>query len=218
MSRRSHLAFSVILLLAASASASTMAFALRLQLAASGERLHFVALPYQYVPATAEALCTDLGGSATVAEVLRWDEGTSRFVVHPCGTGLENFALAEGLAYGVRTAIGQAVDALIVGIHDPAFTYSLTPGPGSNLTWVSVPYHAALLDLGGVDGEIDAEDLCREVGEGLFAVVRWDEAASVYEAHVCGSVFGQPFLLDIGQGYGLVNADGQTVEWLPAHY
>ena len=45
----------VTLLLASAASASNMAFALRLQLGAPGrQELRFVALPYQYVPATAE--------------------------------------------------------------------------------------------------------------------------------------------------------------------
>ena len=200
----------VALLAAVTASASNMAFALRLQVGGGAQELRFVALPYQYTPDTAEDLCADLGGTTSaVAEVLRWDEPTSRFVAHPCGTGTEDFDLEEGTAYGVRNAVGEAIDALIVGRHDA----------GSSLSWVSAPYHAAIPDRAGTPGVVDAEDLCRAIGEDtVFAVVRWDETESAYTAHVCGSVFDEGFELTVGEGYGLVNAEGQDISWQPEHY
>jgi hypothetical protein len=205
-------------LCAAPASASNMAFALRLQVGGGGQELRFVALPYEYAPSTAEELCADLGESA-VAEVFRWDEAASVFVVHPCGTGAEDFTLAEGVAYGVRTVAGQAINALLVGAHDAAFTLTLAPGVGSNLSWVSPPYHAAIPDRAGILGVADAEDLCLAIGEEtVFAIVRWDETQSAYTAHVCGSVFDEGFELTVGEGYGLVNAEGQDISWQPEHY
>ena len=209
----------VVGLCAGSASPSNMAFALRVQVGGSAQELRFVALPYEYAPTTAEELCADLGGTLAVAEVQRWDEPTSRFVVHPCGTGTEDFPLAVGMAYGVRNAVGQAVDGLIVGSHDAAFTLSLTATSGSSLSWVSAPYHAAIVDLAGTPGVVDAEDLCRAIGEGtVFAVVRWDEGSGAYAAHTCGSVFDEGFPLTVGEGYGLVNAEGQAISWQPEHY
>ena len=209
----------VALLTVATTSASNMAFALRIQVGGAGQELRFVALPYEYAPATAEELCADLGGTAVVADVLGWDEPTSRFVVHPCGTGTEDFPLAEGTAYGVRNAVGQAIDEPIVGSHDAGFTLSLAATSGSSLSWVSAPYHAAIPDVAGTPGVVDAEDLCLAIGEGtVFAIVRWDETESAYTAHVCGSVFDEGFELTVGEGYGLVNAEGQDISWQPEHY
>ncbi|NOZ78700.1 MAG: hypothetical protein GXP48_05880 [Acidobacteria bacterium] len=123
------------------------------------------------------------------------------------------------MAYGVRNAVGQAIDELLVGIHDQAFAFNIAPTSGSELTWVSVPYHAAIVDLGGTPGVVDAEDLCIAIGEDdVFAVVRWDEGSQAYVAHVCGSAFDAGFPLTVGEGYGLVNAQGQTIDWQPRHY
>jgi len=209
-----------VVLLASAASASNMAFAFRVSFGGGtpGE-LRFIALPYEYAPTTAEALCADLGGMDTVAEVLRWDEATSRFVVHACGSTTQDFSLAEGMAYGVRNVAGKAIDALLVGRHDQSFTLNLAPTSGNNMSWVSPPYHMALVDLGGQEGVIDAEDLCLAIGEDtVFAVVRWDEGGGAYGVHVCGSEFDEGFALTVGEGYGLVNAEGQTISWQPAHY
>ena len=209
----------VVLLLASAASASNMAFALRLQLGGAAQELRFVALPYQYAPTTAEGLCADLGGTAAVAEVVRWDEATSQLVAHPCGTGTEDFPLAEGMAYGVRSAVGAAIDGLLVGTHDPAFAFSIAATAGSSLSFVSLPYHAAIADRGGTAGVADAEDLCLAIGSGtVFAIVRWDQGAGAYAAHVCGSVFDEGFPLTVGEGYGLANAEGQAISWTPEHY
>jgi len=69
-----------LFLLSAPLVASNMGVALRMQPTWYPQRLHFVSLPWLYIPATAEALCRDLGGSGHVSEILRWDETTSSFV------------------------------------------------------------------------------------------------------------------------------------------
>jgi len=210
----------VVGLCAATASASNMAFALRLQVGGSGQELRFVSLPYKDGPSTAEGLCADLGGTTSaVAEVLRWNEPASQFVVYQCGSTVDDFQLEKGHAYGVRTAVDEAIDALLVGSHDATFLYTLASGAGSNLSWVSVPYHAAIPDRAGAPGVVDAEDLCLAIGaDTVFAIVRWDEGSGAYTAHVCGSVFDEGFELMVGEGYGLVNAEGQDISWQPEHY
>ena len=83
-------------------SASNMGLALRMQLDSTSQPLHFISLPFLYTPATAEALCQDLGGSGNVAEILRWDGASSVFVEYACGSGAGDFALDEA-AGGMRT-------------------------------------------------------------------------------------------------------------------
>ena len=148
----------------------------------------------------------------------RWDEPTSIFVKHTCGLGTNNFTLSRGSAYGVVNASGQTIKGLLVGTHDDTFSYSIAATAGSNLTWVSVPYHQAIPDVAGSAGVVDAEDLCRSVGPAVTAVVRWDATSSAYVAYACGSVFDTPFPVNLGEGYGVINAPGQTISWQPPHY
>ncbi len=208
----------VALALAAPVAASNMAVALRVALDAQPRAFHLLSLPYLFEQTTAEGLCQELGGSGVVDAVLRWDDAASSWVTHGCGSGSSGFTLQEGTAYGVRLRPYQRIDTLLVGRHDATFSFGIAPGSGSNLSWVSLPYHVALPDAGGVAGAVDAEDLCRSVGPELFAVVRWGEGSGRYESHICGSEFGTPFVLEQGVGYGLVNADGATIQWKPPHY
>ena len=198
--------------------ASNMGLALRMQLDSTPQSLHFISLPYLYPPATAEALCQDLGGSGNVAGILRWDETSAAFVEYACGSGAGDFALEEGMGYGVRVVLYQSIDTLVVGIHDDTFEFDFAPGSGSNLHWISLPYHLALPDAGGLENVTDAEDLCLQAGPELFSVLRWNEEAGRYEAYLCGSEFAVPFELEQGVGYGLINADGETLTWQPTHY
>ncbi len=220
MSRRSVVALSVVLaiVVALPLPASNMGLALRMQLDSTSQPLHFISLPYLYTPATAEALCQDLGGSGCVSEILRWDDATSTFVEYSCGSGAGDFALEEGMGYGVRVVLYQSIDALVVGIHDDTFEFDFAPGAGANLHFISLPYHLALPDAGGQEDVVDAEDLCLQAGPELFSVMRWNEATGRFEAYLCGSEFSVPFELEQGVAYGLVNADGETFSWQPTHY
>jgi len=207
------------LFLAGVATASNMGFALNLSLPVEGSpSRHWVSLPWVYAPTTAKALCADLGGSTKVASVWRWDEASSSFVSHACTFTTDGFSLVKGVAYGVQNAPGQTVTALVVGSHDDAYTYLIAPTTGSNLTWISIPYHHDLRDQAGVSGTLDAEDLCRAIGPAVAAVVRWDAPAGVYRAYACGSELDTPFEIQLVFGYGLVNAAGQTITWQPPHF
>ena len=201
------------------AFASNMGFALSYSLPSlPSPGITWLSLPWFYAPTTAEALCQDLGGSAKIASVRRWDETTSQTVSYTCGSGIGSFSLSQALAYGVQPQSWQTVSAVIVGSHDDAYAYSIAPTTGANLTFVSIPYHQAIPDVAGQPGVVDAEDLCQSVGPSLAAVVRHDSTVGGYAAYACGSVFDTPFALELGVGYGLVNAEGQTIAWQPPHY
>ena len=207
-----------LLLLSAPLPASNMGVALRMDLESYPQRLYFISLPWLYTPATVEALCQDLGGSGHVSEILRWDDTTSSFVEYQCGSTVNDFTLEEASGYGVRVALYQSVDTLLVGRHDDSFDFDFAPGSAGNLHWVSLPYHLALPDAGGQEGLVDAEDLCLQAGPELFSVLRWNEAVEDFEAYLCGSEFSTPFELEQGVGYGLINGDGETIQWQPTHY
>lgn len=206
--------------------ASTMGFARQFDLPPSaGPSLHWISLPWSYQPQDvgtpgvldAEDLCRDLGGEETVAAVLRWDEPTSTVQEHTCGT--ENpFALDRGEGYGVRNVPGRTIRGAVVGAHDDAFAYSIPATAGSQLSWLSVPYHLRIPENHG-DLGIDAEDLCRQIGlTEVLAVVRWNAAVGAYEAYGCGSELAMPFEIVRGLAYGVINRGQQTLDWQPIHY
>lgn len=191
----------------------------------AGPNLHWISLPWDYQPIDfgtvgvldAEDLCHDLGSVGSVAGVVRWDEATSTFEEHLCGA-VDPFPLTQAISYAVRTAPGGMIIGAVAGAHDDAFGYSIPPSGGSQVTWVSVPYHLQIPENGGTL-RVTAEDLCRQIGGAeVLAILRWDEAIAAYRAYGCGSTFEAPFEIERGQGYGVVNRPGQTIDWLPLRY
>lgn len=191
----------------------------------TGPNLHWVSLPWVYEPVDvgtigtldAEDLCQDLGGEATVGSVLLWNEASSTFTEHACGAG-SPFALVEGTAYGIRNAPGATILGAVAGVHDNSFTYSIAPSGGSQLSWLSVPYHLRIPERYG-DLLVTAEDLCRQIGSSeVLAIIRWDEPSAAYHAFGCGSDLEAPFEIERGTAYGVVNRTSQTVTWQPIHY
>ena len=226
-SSRQHLApiLLVALLAAGTAAAqSTTGFKLNLSFKSSlAPTLHWLALPYLYCPTDigdpgildAEDLCQDLGDGIT--SVLRWDEVSSAFQEHLCGDP-SPFALDEGIGYGLRLQADWTFSAAITGGHDDGFAYSIAPSGGSQLTWVSVPYHvrAAGKPAGST---VTAEDICQQIGEtDVVAVLRWNGELGAYETYGCGSAFQPPFDIVRGEAYGLVNRPNQTIDWQPVHH
>lgn len=206
-----------LLLAGAPVTGGTIGFAYKLVRDPTTPARFSLSLPYVYGPGNASGLCADLG-PGTVANVRTWDEASSRFLVYACSGGANNFTLVPGRAVLVERAPGTTLNALLVGAHDGQLEFDISPTPGSNMTWVSLPYHLALPDAGGIAGVIDAEDLCLDVGAGLMAVVRWVEEEEVFAAYLCGSTLDQPFPLEVTQGYGLVNAPGEGFSWRPDHF
>ncbi|MBZ0112295.1 MAG: hypothetical protein K8J08_07545, partial [Thermoanaerobaculia bacterium] len=191
----------------------------------TGPNLHWISLPWVYEPVDvgtigtldAEDLCQDLGGVAAVGSILRWNEASSTFTEYACGAG-GPFALVEGTAYAVRNAPGATLLGAVAGVHDNSFTYSIAPSGGSQLSWLSVPYHLRIPERHG-DLLVTAEDLCRQIGSTeILAIVRWDEPSAAYQAYGCGSELDAPFEIERSTAYGVVNRAGQTITWQPIHY
>lgn len=193
--------------------------------ATGGQNLHWVSLPWVYQPEDvgtpgvldAEDLCQDLGGSATIAAVVRWNEASATFVEHTCGAA-SPFALAVGTAYALRNASGQTIRGALAGAHDNGFSYSIPASGGSQLSWLSIPYHVRIPERQG-NPIVTAEDLCRQIGVSeVFAIVRWDEPSAAFQSYGCGSELQSPFEIQRGEGYGVVNRSGQAISWQPIHY
>lgn len=203
---------------------ASMGFKQRLLLSASpSARVHWLSLPYVYEPldvgtlgvVDAEDLCQDAGEGGGVSAVLRWNEATSTIVEHLCGNP-SPFALLEGLAYGIRRLPNWSLSANLAGGHDDAFTHSIPATGGSQLSWISVPYH--IKDAGN-QSPVTAEGLCQQVGSSeVLAIVRFDSSAGSYRAYGCGSAFESPFPIAAGEGFGVINRGSQTISWQPIHY
>lgn len=214
------------LLISTPAMASTMGFTRQFDFPPSaGPSLHWIALPWKYQPQDvgtpgtldAEDLCQDLGGEATVAAILRWDEATSTFGEHLCGSG-DPFPLVLGEGYGLRNVPGQTIRGAVAGVHNDSFAYSIPVSGSSQLSWLSVPYHLRIPEKQG-DLRIDAEDLCRQIGSTeVLAIVRWDADVGAYEAYGCGSELQEPFEVVRGEAYGVINRAQETIDWQPTHY
>ena len=212
--------------IAGATQASTMGFSRQFYFPPStGLGLHWIAPPWNYQPQDvgvvgvldAEDLCQDLGGEDTIGGILRWDETTSTLVEHPCGAP-DPFPLSKGEGYGLRNVPGETILGALTGVHDDSFSYSISPSGGSQLSWLSVPYHLRVPESHG-DLRVDAEDLCRQIGPSeVLAIIRWDDQAGAYETYGCGSEFQAPFEIVRGEAYGVVNRSGQTIDWQPIHY
>ncbi|NJL29256.1 MAG: hypothetical protein HC897_15930 [Thermoanaerobaculia bacterium] len=203
-----------------------MGFRTRLSLSTgSTERIFWLSLPYRYTPpdvgtpgvVDAEDLCEDFDTSAVLG-ILRWNEPTSTFIEHTCGAP-SPFALVKGMAYGIRIGPNRSIDVAISGGHDDAYTFSIPPTSGSQMSWISLPYHLRRTRVNPLPDGFTAEDLCQQIGSTeVRAIVRHDTETGLFHAYVCGSTFQTPFLIRDLQAYGVINKPGQTITWQPEHY
>ncbi len=220
------LAAALLLLIASTATASNMAYWVRVTLTAGGATsgLHWVSLPYAYTPpdfntnsvVDAQDLVEDLQPQGltrpcvttqcAVAAVIRWDPTTGKYqsweVDDPAGPPFE---LVPGEAYGlvVRAVSGHTSHDLdVFGLHDPDLALAECHSPGGvNLHWYSLPPHLALDTSRGVPGVLDAEDLGQAMGgpTKVFMLRRLNEATGRFQSWVVGSVWGTPFPVDPGR-------------------
>lgn len=214
----------LVMLLAAPASASNMGFRVSFRLQPSGFS-NWISVPYFYSPedfgtpsvVDVEDLCRDLGSPSTVASLLRWDEPSSTFVSWTCGDTGTPFTLVKGTAYGVVNVPGEIIEASLLGAHDNAFAFSIPATAGSNLSWISIPYHNKIPDLAPPSG-VDAEDVCQSIGSAAAAIIRRDATTGMYVAYACVSSLDTPFPIAVGTGYGVINSPGQPIAWQPPVY
>lgn len=185
--------------------------------------IYWTSLPYRYEPEDvgtvgildAEDFCHDLTEAGVATAVLRWNEATSTIVEYICGDP-NPFVLAQGTAYGFRRAPNTSLSANLAGGHDESFTFSIAATGGSQLSWISVPYHVKNT---ANQSPVTAEGLCQQIGSSeVLAIARFDSSVGVYRAYSCGSAFESPFLIAAGEGFGVINRGNQTISWQPIHY
>jgi hypothetical protein len=134
-----------------------------------------------------------------------------------CGAG-SPFALVKGTGYAIRNSFERTIAGTVAGAHDNAYSYSIVASGGSQLSWLSIPYHVRIPENFG-ELIVTAEDLCRQMGSSeVLAITRWDNDASAYESYGCGSTLAAPFQVNRGEAYGVVNRGAQTIVWQPIHY
>jgi hypothetical protein len=214
----------LVMTLAPPASASNMGFRVSFRLQPNGFA-NWISVPYFYSPedfgtpsvVDAEDLCRDLGSPTTVASVTRWDEPSSTFVSWTCGAAGTPFNVLKGTAYGIVNAPGEIIEASLLGAHDNAYTFNIPATTGSNLSWISIPYHHKIADLAPPSG-VDAQDLCQSIGSAAAAIIRRDATTGMYIAYACASTLDTPFSIAVGTGYGVINSSGQPIAWQPPIY
>jgi len=214
----------LIIMLAVPVSASNMGFRVSFRLQPSGFS-NWISVPYLYTPedfgtpsvVDVEDLCRDLGGATTVASVSRWDEPSATFVSWTCGGAGTPFTLVKGTAYGIVNVPGEIIEASLLGAHDNAFAFNIPATTGSNLSWISIPYHHKISDLAAPSG-VDAEDVCQSIGSAAAAIIRRDATTGMYISYACASTLDTPFPVVVGTGYGVINSPGQPIVWqVPIH-
>ncbi|MEO8378258.1 MAG: hypothetical protein ABI779_01220 [Acidobacteriota bacterium] len=207
------------MMLGVPASASNMGFRVSFRLQPTGFA-NWISVPYFYTPedfgapnvVDVEDLCRDLGSPTTVASVMRWDEPSSTFVSWTCGAAGTPFNLVKGTAYGIVNVPGELIEASLLGAHDNAFILNVPATTGSNLNWISIPYHHKIPDTAAPSG-VDAEDVCRSIGSAATAVIRRDATTGMYITYACASTLDTPFPIVVGTGYGVINSPGQPIAW-----
>lgn len=129
-------AVGVALLAGGLATASNMGFKFVPNIAAN--QFFNLSLPWNNNYTNAASLLSDLPGSNRVTRyngngtVTDWFAG---------GNPLNNFPIVKGDAYIVRAGGSGVNTAVVVGSHDPAFTFSFTAGQFRN---TAAPYHQTL--------------------------------------------------------------------------
>lgn len=140
----------VALLLGGVATASNMGFKFVPQIpGTAGNNAFNLSLPWNNNYTDAKSLFNDLG--AGIQRVARL-EANSKFTSWNGPNGGNNFPIVKGSAYLVYGS-GAGQTPVIVGSHDPNFTFNFVAGQAYN---AAAPYHQTLTDAKGLFNSIAA--------------------------------------------------------------
>lgn len=178
-------ALGVTLLLVGVATASNMGFKFVPQIpGTAGANAYNLSLPWNNNYTSSVDLLADIAGAGSVAQFTANSKLTSWFP----GGGTP-FSLRKGEAYIVYGS-GSGQTPVIVGSHDPSYTYSFTAGQALN---ASAPYHQTFTDSVGL-----LSNLNQFCGAGAIESVAQFTAQSKLVTWFPGG--GTPFNLTLGQG------------------
>lgn len=159
-------------------------------------------------------LLNDIGGTAVVSQIQRFNPGTNGVVPY---TGLAGapYPIVPAEAYLVQLRPGVATRSyIIVGSHDPSrvvvFDGAGTNGSLSGFSFYSHPYHAI---------SNDANELILELGgtAAISQIQRFNPTDNSVTSY--NGLAGAAFALAPGQGYFVQLRPGvPSVQFIPAHY
>jgi len=210
-----------LLLVAGGLYASNMAFKLNYTLLGDADPgslngFSTVALPFNQQTNLVNAgdLLTDIGGTAVVAQIQRFNPQSNG--VDPY-TGLSGtpFTLLPAESYLVQLRPGVATRSyIIVGSHDPSKVV-VFDGPGTNgslsgFSFYAPPYHAISTDAGALLTELGGT-------AAVAQIQRFNKASNGVDPDT--GLSGTPFALVPGEGYFVQLRPGvPSVQFIPAHY
>ena len=140
---------------------------------------------------TAETLGQCIGTCDTIAA---WNATLQQYVVHPIGTGINDFEIEDGIAYFIH--VTDNVTFNITGELLQNVTVSIKPG------WNMI---------GWIGNSINAEQFASEI-IGCDTVVKWETTTQQFIPHPVGTMI-QNF--EISRGMGLFIHASQESQW---HY
>jgi len=148
-----------------------------------------LSLPWNNNYTNAKSLLTDLPG---VSRVARFNANSSLTNWTPTSDPSQNFSIVKGSSYVAFAGGSGSNTAVIVGSHDPNYTFSFTAGQAYN---AAAPYHQTLTNAKGL-----LNDLNTKLGAGSVGRVSKFTAGSTLQNWTSTSDPSQNFNLDLGMG------------------
>lgn len=193
----------IALLVGGVATASNMGFKFVPQIpGTAGANVFNLSLPWNNNYTNADSLFTDIAGCERVARVTS-SGGFSSWLGF--GVGGDNFTVVKGEAYVVGGG-PSGNTPVIVGSHDPNFTFSFNPGVFN----ASAPYHQTYTNADGVFVAI--QGTC----PGLSRVARITPSGG-FSSWLGFGVGGDNFALQLGTGV-VVDVSAACSGFVWAHY
>ncbi len=198
------------LLLGGVAVASNMGFKFVPDLpVAAGANGYNLSLPWNNNYTNADSLLVDMQVYGAIDSVAKFETNSATTNWFGFGVGGVNFALTKGEAYIVYAGAGNPgnVHPVVVGSHDPNFTFTFPAGAFN----AAAPYHQTYTTADGV--LVAIQTAC----PGKIDSVARFETNSATSAWFGFGVGGVNFPLTLGQGV-IVNANSSCAGFVWAHY
>ena len=191
----------VALLVGGFATASNMGFKFVPNIAAN--QAFNLSMPWNNNFTKANQLFNDLVGQDP--DVQRLSKFNSNATLSSWLTGSlpsANFNVVKGESYIVRAGAGPVSAAVVVGSHDPSFTFSFTANQSFN---AAAPYHQTFTKVNQL-----FNDLNTRLGAGSISRVSKFNSNSTLSSWLSGSLPASNFNLDLGMGVVILPAQTKS--------
>lgn len=194
----------IVLLVGGVATASNMGFKFVPNIPANGA--FNLSLPWNNNYTDAASLFDDIATAGTIGQVTKFESNGSLSSWQGPGSFTTNFPVVKGEAYLVYGG-ASVVNPVIVGSHDPNYTFTFAPGASN----AAAPYHQTYVDAAGLFDAIAAT-----CPGSLSQVTKFESNGSLSSWQGPGS-FTTNFPLTLGEGV-LVYTTANCSGFVWAHY